>query len=292
MSTPPLNAVDVGALTNPTPLLTDIDIGALGGPINQARLEFSASGTGIGPVSAEGNATLNLSASGTGYWVDLGQGSASLGIAASGQAVMGFAGSGSPSLSLSADGSGYQDWVAMLSPLQMQEVYRLIVTGETDGLDDLVIGAISSWQATSQAGGRSSYLQAVIPAADQYLDAISARSNGELVIEKGYRVTGAPTRYDEIMRSRFDELRPDRGGRALTITVSGYLAGKQLSNGNRTLTGVRSISSQNAKRRVRCDIDLFLRPGMTVTALYESFKADYINYYVNRNDKFCEVGER
>ena len=41
-----------------------------------------------------------------------------------------------------------------------------------------------------------------------------------------------------------------------------------------------------------CDIDLFLQPGMTVTALNESFQADYINYYVNDTDKFCEVGER
>lgn len=292
MSTPPLNAIDVGALTNPTPPLNAIDLGALDGPVNQATLEFIASGTGVGPVSAEGNATLGLSASGTGYWVDLGQGSASLGVVASGQAVMGFSGSGSPSLSLSAAGSGYQDWVASLSPLQMQEVYRLVVTGDADGLDDLMIGGISSWQATSQAGGRASYLQAVIPAASQYLNAISDRSNGELVIQKGYRITGQPARYEEIMRSRFDELRPDRGGRALTITVSGYLAGKQASNGRRTLTGVRSISSQNAKRRVRCDIDLFLKPGMTVDALGETFEAAYINYYVSQADKFCEVGER
>jgi len=43
---------------------------------------------------------------------------------------------------------------------------------------------------------------------------------------------------------------------------------------------------------VRCDIDLFLQPGMTVTAMGETFRAGYINYYVSQTDKFCEVGER
>jgi len=57
---------------------------------------------------------------------------------------------------------GYQDWVAKLPPVEVQELYRLVITGSRNGLDDLVIGGISSWQATNQAGSRSAYLQAVI----------------------------------------------------------------------------------------------------------------------------------
>jgi hypothetical protein len=136
------------------------------------------------------------------------------------------------------------------------------------------------------------YLQAVIPAAEQYLDGIEARQNGDLVIQKGYRLSNGQTQYDEIMRSGFDNLRPDRGQRALTITVSGYRQDKPLSKGARALTGIRSISTSNGKRRVRCNIDLFLQPGMTVTALNETFTADFINYYVTQADKFCEVSER
>lgn len=188
--------------------------------------------------------------------------------------------------------SAFQDWVAKLPPTQLQEVYRLVITGAQNGLDNLYIGGISSWQATNQAGGRSSYVQAVIPAADQYLDDISARQKGELVIQKGYRFADGQVQYDEIMRSGFDSLRPDRGKRALTITVSGYMKNKPTSTGTRALTGIRSISTSNGQRRVRCNIDLFLQPGMTVTALDETFTADYINYYVNNTDKFCEVSER
>jgi len=186
----------------------------------------------------------------------------------------------------------FQDWVSRLPPNELQEVYRLIITGAADGLPDLVIDRFSSWQATSQGGGRDTYLQAVIPAADQYLSDIEARQKGQIVIQKGYRLSSGSVQYDEIMRSAFDNLRPDRGQRALTITVSGYLKNKPTSKGSRTLTGIRSISTQNGKRRVRCAVDLFLKPGMTVTALEETFTADYINYFVSQSDKFCEVSER
>ena len=135
-------------------------------------------------------------------------------------------------------------------------------------------------------------MQAVIPAADQYVADIEARSNGELVIQKGYKLATGQVQFEEILRSAFDDARPDQGRSSVTLTVSGYMRGRPVSNGSRVLTGIRSTSKPNGKRRVLCDIDLFLQPGMTVTALNESFQADYINYYVNDTDKFCEVGER
>jgi hypothetical protein len=196
------------------------------------------------------------------------------------------------SLDFTAKFSGFQDWVSSLPAIQIQEVYRLVITGAQDGLQDLAIGQISSWQATNQAGGRSSYLQAVIPAAGALLPDIEARQSGQLTIQRGYKFSDESVRFEEIMRSSFDTLRPDRGGRAITITVSGYLAKESLSFGERTLTGIRSISSPNGKRRVRCEVDTFLQPGMTVTALGETFTADFINYYVSQTDKFCEVSER
>lgn len=191
-----------------------------------------------------------------------------------------------------ADFRGFQDWTVDLDPIQLQEVYRLVITGTPDGLPDLVINKISSWQATNQAGDRSSYVQAVIPAADEYIADISARENGELVIQKGYRLSTGETRFEEVLRSAFDQARPDQGRRSITLTVSGYMRGKPVAAGSRTLTGVRRISKPNGKRRVTCDIDMFLQPGITVTALNETFRADFINYYVNQSDKFCEVGER
>lgn len=186
----------------------------------------------------------------------------------------------------------YQDWIKNLPPVSLQEVYKLVITGHGDGLDDLHIGGISSWQATSQTEGRSVYVQAVIPYAGEFIDEIEARQNGDLVIHKGYRMSDGQARYEEIARSRFDGFRSDRGASAFTLTVSGYSSGKPASRGSRSLTGIRSISTTGGKKRVRCNIDLFLQPGMTVEARGDTFRADYINFYVSQNDKFCEVSER
>lgn len=272
MSAPPINDIDLSALSVSTPDINNIDLTQSSEVVNSATLEFTASGAGVLQYTGQGAATLEFAVAGEGGG--------------------GLIGKGSVEFALTASGSGYSDWLSKLPPIQLQEVYRLIITGAADGLADLYIGGISSWQATNQAGERSSYLQAVIPAADQYLADIDARKNGELVIQKGYRLAGGDVTYSEILRSRFDTLRPDRGRRSLTITVSGYQSGKVEASGTRALTGVRTISTSNGKRRVRCEIDLFLQPGMTVTALDQSFKADFINYYVNDSDKFCEVGER
>lgn len=187
--------------------------------------------------------------------------------------------------------SGFIDWESFLEPIEVQEIYTLTITGAADSLDDLVV-KISNWQATNQAGTRSSYVQAVIPAASDVLEGIEARQNGELVISKGYRLSDGTTKTSEILRSNFDTFRYDRGARRFTVTVSGFLRGKVEQNATRTLTGIRSLNITNGKRRARCNIDMFLQPGMTVEALDETFKADYINYYVAENDKFCEVSER
>lgn len=195
-------------------------------------------------------------------------------------------------LPIQFSGSAYQDWTSFLPVKRLQEIYRLIITGAPDETTDLIIGGISSWQATSQADNRSSYVQAVIPAASAVIEAVSARQNGQLVIQKGYRLEDGTERYEEILRSEFDSFRYDRGPRKFTATVSGYLSGKPSEQSQRELSGIRSVSLTNGKHRVRCDIDLFLRPGMSVVADDATFQAGYINYYVSENDKFCEVGER
>lgn len=187
---------------------------------------------------------------------------------------------------------GYLDWTAKLDAIDLQQVYLLDITGAADGLEDLRI-PVSSWQATSQADDRSSYLQAIIPAANDLLADIAARGNGDLVISKGFILSDGTTRTEEILRSSFGEFRYDRGPSRLTATVSGYNSGQaSQTSSTRTLSGVRSINYTGGKYRVRCDIDLFLKPGMTVLADGISFQASYINYFVSNEDKFCEVSER
>jgi len=253
-------------------------------------VDVTASGSGEAFPYGEGSPEVAVSAAGAGFF--LGEGALFLPVTASGLGGIKEIGTGTAELQVSAAGRGLIDWVSALDPIQLQEVYRLTVTGGPDSLPDLIIGKISSWQATNQAGERSSYVQAVIPAAQPLLADLQARTSGELVIEKGYRFSDGTERYEEVIRSRFDDFRYDRGGSSLTATVSGYLTGKTPAKAVRTLTGVRSISLTQGKYRVRCDVDLFLQPGMTVNAADVSFTADYINYYVSDVDKFCEVSER
>lgn len=259
--------------------------------VGDANLNLTADANGVNYSQNIGSPTLSLSASATGALTQ-DYGAAILGLAASADGTVTVLGTGSASLGLTASSRGINDWIAALDPSLLQEVYRLVITGAANGLPDLFIGKISSWQATNQADNRSSYLQAVIPAASEILDDLTNRQDGELVIYKGYRFSDGSERYEEILRSNFDTFRYDRGARSLTATVSGYLSGKVSESFSRTLTGIRSISLTNGKYRVRCDIDLFLQPGMAVTADNVSFTADFINYYVNQTDKFCEVSER
>lgn len=248
--------------------------------------------SGEAPVDNPIVAFFGLSADISGSVAEAGQvhGSIAVSAEAAGYKVFSY-GSASAAMGIFGSATGVVEWTARLDLIQLQEIYTLTITGAPDSLPDLTV-RISSWQATNQAGGRSSYIQAVIPAASAVLESIEARKNGDIVISKGYRFSDGSAKTSEILRSNFDTFRYDRGARRFTVTVSGFLGGKVEQNAFRKLTGIRSLNVTNGKRRTRCNIDMFLQPGMTVQALNETFKADYINYYVAENDKFCEVSER
>ena len=270
MSTPPINNINLSLLSNRTPEMNSIDLSALSGPTSEAVLGFSATGSGYLALSGGGQSELRFSV--------IGSGSAA------------FDGSGYSAVMLEASGNGYQDWVSALDPAELQEIYTLTVTGAADNVDDVTI-PISSWQATSQASPRKSYVQAVIPAAGQYLDMLTDRKNGDLVIKQGFRFADGTSKTEEIVRAAFERMQYTRGPSRLTATVSGYSVGYQLQKDTRSLEGVRSVSLSNSKYRVRCKSDLFLRPGMTAAIDDASFTVSYINYYVSGKDRFCEVSD-
>lgn len=252
------------------------------------------------------NSTLDFVASFEGGFVS-GQIQASVGFAADFDSVQGAGGSidaafgftgdfagdtsnvfGTVGASLDIFGSfqGFQDWTEGLDPRQLREFYTLTITGSPD-----IVFRISSWQATARSGENSNYLQAVIPGASGRLEEIQERAGGELIVSKGYRFSDGSERSEEIVRSDFTSFRYDEGPRQLTATVSGYGPGFVSSQNTRPLKGLRSLNFSDGKFRARCSIDLFLRPGMTVQARNAEFTVDFINYYVSRADKFCEVGQ-
>lgn len=296
---PPLGGIDLsgdsGAYTLPP--LNSIDLSGGGAPASgptgsiSASLDFLASFSGLlipaGAISAALQFTANF-VGGGGAW---GPWSADLGFSSefSGKTSDVFGGVSS-GIGLSFSGKGFQDWASIISPIQLQEIYTLTVTGGADSLDDIVI-PISSWQATSRASPRQSYVQAVVPAARQYLEALEARVNGDLVISQGFKFDDGSVKTEEIVRARFDTSRYDEGAARFTVTLSGYSPGAELQTGYRMLQGVRSVSLTSGKYRVRCKADLFLRPGMIANTGGVSFPVSYINYYANGTDRFCEVSD-
>lgn len=182
----------------------------------------------------------------------------------------------------------FHDWAAGLDPLKTQTYYACDIE---DPVLETIRVPVSSWQATLQTD-RSSFLQAVIPAADPWLGPIADRPDAEVVIRRGARFEDGSTEETELARAPIRTPRHNRGPTKSTLTVTGY---RQMvapsSPRTRTVTGVRSVTT-SPDRRVRCEIDWFLRPGDTVNDGEAAFVADYINYYVNRTDAYMDVGER
>ncbi len=196
-----------------------------------------------------------------------------------------FVGAGSP-LRTPA-GFVFVDWASVLDPLKTQTYFACDIEG--GGLGPVRV-PVSSWQATLQLD-RQSYVQAVVPAGAQCLDTIDARTDPEFVIRRGARFEDGSTQETEIARAPIQTPRLDEGPNQATLTLTGYSTMSASAAQVRDLKGIRSFSSSPA-RRVRCEIDWFIRPGHTATARGQSFPVDYLNYYANAQDQYMDVGER
>lgn len=153
---------------------------------------------------------------------------------------------------------------------------------------------ISSWQATLQTG-RSNYVQCVVPACFEWVEAIGAAS--DFVISRTATLPDDTVIEYEMARAPIGEARFDRGPQRYTCTLSGYSTGFAVDDEpdaatDRILRGVRSVSSGAGGRRVRCAVDWLLRPGQRAVVDGSPFTAAFINYYVNNGDAYMDAGER
>jgi hypothetical protein len=158
----------------------------------------------------------------------------------------------------------------------------------------LVRVPISSWQATLQTGAKN-YVQGVVPAVADWIDAINDAT--EFVITRAADTSVGRIEY-EMARAPLEQISIARGPTNYTATLSGYstaFAENEEPDAayDRTLTGIRSTTTGTAATRVRCAIDWLLRPGQR--AYYDegaSFVVSYINYYVPATgDAYMDVGE-
>jgi len=183
--------------------------------------------------------------------------------------------------------AAYHDFTGMLGDSITRWVMDLITPTET------VRVPISSWQATLQSGS-SSYVQCVIPACLAWVDAINDAT--EFVIYRTADVPGTDLLIEyEMARSATEQARFNKGAQRYTCTLSGYpdAFAEDLDPPvayDRTLTGVRSISSGSGLR-VRCAVDWLLRPGHRAYVGAVPFVVRFINYYALESDSYMDVGE-
>lgn len=256
--------------------------GGSGGVYDDA-LAAQAGGTGGGGAASDG----------TGGWSG-GNAVASTGSGGAGAGaddlVGGSGGNGSDGIILIAyTVPEFVDWAGDIDANTSQTYYACEID---DGVLDAIRPPISSWQATVQTD-RASYAQAVIPAATDWVSAISDRADGEFVIYRGVRYPDGTTQESELARAPLGDVRFDVGPTNATMTISGYGTTPPPSQAlTRTLRNVRSESTANGLFRVRCDIDWFLRPGHTAVSRGTEFTVAYVNYYVNSSDQYMDAGER
>ena len=184
------------------------------------------------------------------------------------------------------------DWTIVVDPRTTQVFYALELD---DGILDPVRLPMSSWQATLQLD-RSSFLQAVIPAADQIMDAVTARPDAVMRIYRGARFLSGRTQEIELASTAVQVPRLSEGPTNTTLTLVGYsqIDWSQPEGPQGELRTLESIRSQTSDPglRVRCGIDWYLRPGQEATARGKTFTVAYLNYYVTSADEYMDVGER
>jgi len=154
---------------------------------------------------------------------------------------------------------------------------------------------ISSWQSSIQSD-RESYLNAVVPAAADYVQALTASlGTDEFAIYQISTLKGVPFEW-EIARAPLETVQINRGGYRYTATVSGYGPSIAASTPRPTFTleKIQTITNTiGGNIRVRAAIDWYIRPGDTVIADDNTFTVAYINYYATSTGQaYMDLGSR
>lgn len=191
---------------------------------------------------------------------------------------------GSPLNSTALNGSSLSATTAPPSIIDVDAGWRVVYLLEVDGQRV----PMSSFQATMRREGQS-FLQAVVPDGSTYLDALTAGAPMRVLM--GYlQPDDTLTDLLEIAAAPLQIIRQDQGPQSDTLSISGYGAAPDPGAGERSLRGVSYRSINQGVRRVRCDVDIYLRAGHTaVDADGSSFMVKLIQYFVGDGTQRMEV---
>lgn len=176
------------------------------------------------------------------------------------------------------------DWTDVLA-VERQSVYLLDIAG--------LIVPISSVQATMRLTG-ASYMQAVVPAAGELASGIIAAVGSAMHLMSGYRYADdSLSDLETIASAPLQQISRATGPVSDTITISGYGPQAAHDTASHALSSVQTRTvSADGRRRVRCGINLLLRPGHTaVDSDSVEFTAGVIQYFINSQNEIMEVYE-
>jgi len=172
---------------------------------------------------------------------------------------------------------------ALFDPLERVEVYLLLI-GE-------LRVPMSSFQATMRRTGKS-FLQAIVPAGDDVLPALEFSALMQVQLGYYYPSVDEYDGLETIALAPLEQIRSDEGPTRFTLTLSGYGDFPQADPRERVLQGVQTRSIHQGVRRVRCNVDLLLRPGnYAVDGDGSKFEVEQIQYFVNATSAAMEVIE-
>jgi len=165
--------------------------------------------------------------------------------------------------------------------------YYFTLTGEPDGTTDIEI-PISSFQARKRSD-YSTQLTVVIPDYIAWASAVTARTNGSMLIDMAYLVEGVEQLREQIIEVSLDDIRLDRGSRSRAIT----LTGSKVQN-----YGSQVVAIENEGYRYLVDgklgyrfavPDPWINPGDTCQVVDDEFVVDWVNYSISHRYRTMEV---
>jgi hypothetical protein len=198
---------------------------------------------------------------------------------------------GAAVLSLSATASGDIGRGLILEPpaIGRQSIFRVYLTAP--GYEDLELPC-RSFQARNRLTTRN-YLAVVVPDPLPYIAAIQERGDGRLVIKSGFLQADNTEVLSPLISAVFETFRYDIGPFNGSATLVGYDYRAPGAPLTRTMRGISFLGMTNSgARRVRCDLDMYLKPGDTADlGDDESIVVDQISYTVSARQAVMEISE-
>jgi hypothetical protein len=178
----------------------------------------------------------------------------------------------------SADGFNWTAWLTANIDRAIARYYCTI-TGAADLLEDIKI-PITSFQAQKRSGYET-YISAIISGL-AYAEEVSARPNGEMIIDMAYVVDGVESLREEILRADIEQINIYKESQGRSINIIGRQEQTFVAKESRVYNPIYKSRAIDGSYSFRFAApDLYLSPGDTARVGSDSFTVSSISYLVS-----------